>query len=69
MVRVFEKGIDEVAQIDVNKYYSFVSIGKDNIKNKSGFAVKTVLVSNSFRCITLLNSKTGKGWKISELVF
>ena len=64
MIRTFQKGIDELAQIDINKYYSFVSIGKDNIENGKGFVVKSFLVCNAHLCQKLLESKSGKGWRI-----
>ena len=64
MIRTFQKGLDEVAQIDINKYYSFVSIGKENIENETGFTVKSFLVANAYLCQKLLESKTSKGWKI-----
>lgn len=64
MIRMFQKGIDEIAQIDINKYYSFVSIGKDNVENGKGFTVKSFLVANAYLCQELLESKSGKGWKI-----
>ena len=64
MIRMFQKGIDEIAQIDINKNYSFVSIGKDNIENGNGFVVKSFLVCNAYLCQKLLDSKSGKGWKI-----
>lgn len=64
MIRMFQKGIDEVAQIDINKNYSFVSIGKQNIEEGRGFAVKSFLVCNAYLCQKLLESKSGKGWKI-----
>ena len=64
MIRTFQKGIDDVAQIDINKYYSFVSIGRDNIENGKGFTVKSFLVSNAYLWQKLLESKSGKGWKI-----
>ena len=64
MIRTFQKGLDEVAQININKYYSFVSIGKENIENGTGFTVKSFLVANAYLCQKLLESKTSKGWKI-----
>lgn len=64
MIRTFQKGIDEVAQIDINKHYSFVSIGKENVENGTGFTVKSFLVANAYLCQKLLDSKSGKGWKI-----
>ena len=59
-----QKGIDEVAQIDINKHYSFVSIGKQNIEEGRGFTVKSFLVCNAYLCQKLLESKSGKGWRI-----
>ena len=64
MIRMFQKGIDEVAQIDINKHYSFVSIGKQNIEEGRGFTVKSFLVCNAYLCQKLLESKSGKGWRI-----
>ena len=64
MIRTFQKGLDDVAQIDINKYNSFVSIGKENIENGTGFTVKSFLVANAYLCQKLLESKTSKGWKI-----
>ena len=64
MIRMFQKGIDDVAQIDINPKYSFVSIGKENIESGKGFAVRTFLVANAYLCQKLLDSKTSKGWKI-----
>lgn len=61
MIRTFQKGLDDVAQIDINKYYSFVSIGKENIENGIGFTVKSFLVANAYLCQKLLESKTSKG--------
>lgn len=61
---MFQKGIDEIAQIDINKYHSFVSIGKQNIEEGKGFAVKSFLVCNAYLCQKLLESKSGKGWRI-----
>ena len=64
MIRIFQKGFDEVAQIDINPKYSFVSIGKENIEKGEGFTVKSFLVCNAYLCQKLLESKSGKGWKI-----
>ena len=61
---MFEKGMDDIAQIDINPKYSFVSIGKENIENGKGFTVKSFLVANAYLCQKLLESKTSKGWKI-----
>ena len=66
MIRMFQKGIDEVAQIDINPKYSFVSIGKENIKSGKGFTVRTFLVDNAYMCQKLLESKTSKGWRIKS---
>lgn len=64
MIRMFEKGIDDIAQIDINPKYSFVSIGKENVENGKGFTVRTFLVNNAYMCQKLLESKTSKGWRI-----
>lgn len=64
MTRMFQRGMDEIAQIDINKHYSFVSIGKKNVEEGKGFTVKSFLVANAYLCQKLLESKTSKGWRI-----
>ena len=60
---MFERGFD-IAVIDINPFYSFVSIGRKNVEEGIGFVVKTFFVKTTFDCQRLLDSKTGKGWKI-----
>ena len=63
MKRKFERGLDEIAEIDINPKFSFVSIGKENVENQVGFAVRTFQVQNAMSCLSLLCMKSGTGWR------
>ena len=64
MIKTFQRGLDDIATIDVGHYYSFISIGKENIEQEKGFTVKSFLVRTTLDCQTFLDSKTGKGWRL-----
>ena len=66
MVRYFEKGIDEIARIDTQGNYSFVSIGRENIEKGIGFAVRSFQVSTALLCQKFLQEYTGNTWRIGK---
>lgn len=66
MKRLFVKGIGEVATVDVNPHYSFVSVGEQDVQNGVGYAVKTSQVKTAFDCLNFLCKKYGKGWVVKK---